>query len=135
MLPPDVTPDPKPYVELVNPITVDRNVMRKSLISSVLEVLERNANLRERLAVFEIGRIFIQSENGPLPDELPRLVIALAGSRQDPDWLGADTGDMDFYDLKGVTDALLEALHLHKAPNTSATRRLSATRPNAPPSR
>lgn len=123
VLPPDVAPDPKPYVELVNPISVDRNVMRKSLLSSVLEVMERNTNLRHRLAVFEIGRVFMQSENGPLPDELPRLVIAMAGSRQLPDWLGADLEEMDFFDLKGVTDALLEGLHLegfeylsHQAP-------------------
>jgi len=115
VLPPGIEPDPRPYVELLNPISIDRNVMRKSLLSSVLETLERNVNLRQQLAVFEIGRIYIDSESGPLPDELPRLVIALSGSRQQPDWLGADQSWMDFYDLKGITDDLLEGLHLHGA--------------------
>jgi phenylalanyl-tRNA synthetase beta chain len=113
MLPPGVEPDPKPYVELQNPIVVDRNVMRKSLLASMIEVVEHNSRLRERIALFEIGPIYLagESEDG-LPDELSRLVIALSGQRGEPDWLPALEGQFDYYDLKGVTDELLEGLHL-----------------------
>ena len=72
-LPPEVSPDDKPYVRLANPIASDRFVLRHSLLSSLLEVAERNARLRERIGLFEIGPIFLASEEGDLPDELHRL--------------------------------------------------------------
>ncbi len=111
-LPSDTPPDDTPYVRLANPISQDRTVLRKSLLASVLEIVERNANLRERLAFFEIGPIFRASKTGPLPDELPRLVLALAGPRQPQHWEGADSSLLDFYDIKGVVSALLQGLKL-----------------------
>lgn len=108
---PGEAPEPQPYVRIANPITVDRNVLRQSLLSSVLEVVERNARLYERMALFEVGSTFIACR-GDLPDELPHLVIVLTGPRELPSWQGADTTPMDFYDLKGVVNALVEALHI-----------------------
>jgi phenylalanyl-tRNA synthetase beta chain len=86
--------------------------MRQSLLSSVLEVVERNSRLRERMALFEISPVYMASEGGALPDELNRIVMILTGSRALPDWQGADTSPMDFYDLKGTVNAMFEALHL-----------------------
>jgi len=100
------------YVKLVNPIASDRYVMRQSLLSSVMEVVERNARIRERMALFEIGPVFIASEGNDLPDELQRLAIVLTGPRCIPGWQPADSETMDFYDLKGILAALLEALHV-----------------------
>ena len=114
-LPPGIEPDPKPYVEIVNPIAQDRYVMRKSLMSSVLEIVERNIRIRERVAVFEIGYIYLASEEGALPDELPRLVIAMTGKRGVPSWRNADLDEFDFYDLKGVVENLLAGVHLERA--------------------
>jgi phenylalanyl-tRNA synthetase beta chain len=111
-LSPETAPVDRPYVGLVNPINSDRTVMRQSLLASVLEIVERNARLQDRLALFEIGEVFIGSEGGPLPDEHARLVIALTGRRDPPAWQGSDDSQMDFYDLKGVTDALWTGLHL-----------------------
>lgn len=111
-LPPSAQQDDKPYVRLLNPIAADRNVMRHNLLSSVLEVVERNARVRSRIALFEIGSVFMSSEAGDLPDELPRLVIALTGERELPSWLGADSNLMNFYDLKGVISELLAGLHI-----------------------
>ena len=81
-LPPEVEDDQKPYVKVVNPIAVDRFAMRKSLLSSVLENVETNARIRERIAIFEIGSVFLASEEGQLPEEQDRLVIAVTGPRQ-----------------------------------------------------
>ena len=111
-LPEGVPPDDKPYVHLANPIASDRRVLRHSLLSSLLEVIERNARLRERIAIFEIGPIFFASEEGDLPDELPFLEIAITGPRSLPGWQSADTAPMDFYDLKGLLVELFDGLHI-----------------------
>ncbi len=111
-LPPGVPADDRPYVQLANPIASDRTVMRHSLISSLLEVVERNARLRERMAVFEIGPVYLSSEAGVLPDEPLTLGIVLTGPRDLPAWQGADLSPMDFYDLKGILTGLFEGLHL-----------------------
>jgi len=111
-LPPGALIDDKPYVRLANPIAIDRNVMRHSLLSSMLEVVERNARLRPRQALFEIGPVFLASEASSLPDELPRLTIVLTGPRDLPTWQEADANPMDFYDLKGVLNALFYSLHI-----------------------
>ncbi len=107
-----IPPSDKLYVKIANPIVSDRNVMRQSLLSSLLEVVERNARLRQRMALFEIGPVFIGSGEDELPDELLRLVIVLTGPRAMPGWQLADTGLMNFYDLKGIVQALLDSLHL-----------------------
>ncbi len=104
--------DDKPYITLANPIASDRDVLRHSLLASMLEVVERNARLRERIALFEIGPIFLASEEGVLPDEIPMLLIALTGNRDLPAWQGSEPASMDFYDLKGILEALFSALHL-----------------------
>ncbi|PKO06373.1 MAG: phenylalanine--tRNA ligase subunit beta [Chloroflexi bacterium HGW-Chloroflexi-3] len=106
------TPDPENYVRLLNPIAPERSVMRQSLLASVLEVLEKNARIRERLAFFEIGSLFIQEEENNLPVEPRKLVIGMSGKRNIPIWNQKDTGNLDFYDLKGVLEELLEKLHL-----------------------
>jgi phenylalanyl-tRNA synthetase beta chain len=111
-LPPGVSPDDKPYVRLANPIASDRFVLRHSLLSSLLEVTERNAHLRERMGLFEIGPIFLASEEGDLPDELQRLSLILTGPRTQAGWQAADSSSMDFYDLKGILEGLFAGLRI-----------------------
>jgi phenylalanyl-tRNA synthetase beta chain len=94
--------------------------MRQSLLSSVMEVVERNARIRERMALFEIGPVFIASEDGGLPDEPQRLAVVLTGPRSLSGWQPADSATMDFYDLKGILAALLEALHIEDVGYESA---------------
>ncbi len=113
-LPPASPPDDRPYVHLANPITSDRVVMRHSLLASMLEVVERNAHVRDRIALFEIGPVFLGSEEGALPNEILKLVIALTGPRALPTWQETDEGMMDFFDLKGILVALLQDLHLER---------------------
>jgi phenylalanyl-tRNA synthetase beta chain len=112
LLPIGTGPVDAPYVRLANPIAKDRHVLRRSLLSSVLEVVELNARNRERMALFEIGPVFRPSQDGNLPDEVLRLAIALIGPRAQPSWQGGDTTAMDFYDLKGVLEELFSGLHI-----------------------
>lgn len=111
-LPPGEEPDTTPYVEIANPISTDRHVMRKSLLASVLEIVERNSRFQERIAVFEIGHIYRVSEEGVLPDELPRVVIAITGPRDVPACQGGEPGLMDFYDLKGILAKAFSDLYI-----------------------
>ena len=112
---PGAPADDRPYLQIANPIASDRSVMRHSLLASLLEVVERNARIRPRQALFEIGPVYFTSEESRLPDELPRLAIALTGPRSEAAWQGADTAPMDFYDLKGILEHLLEGLHIAEA--------------------
>jgi phenylalanyl-tRNA synthetase beta chain len=105
--------DDKPYIRIANPLAYEKSYMRHSVLASVLDVAERNARVRERIALFEIGPQFLGSENASgLPDELNRLAIVLSGPRNLPGWQPADTAPMDFFDLKGILAALLDSLHL-----------------------
>ncbi len=107
---PQAPPDDRPYVRLTNPIATDRVVMRHSLLASVLEAAERNARTAERLALFEIGPEFVPVAGRQLPDEPARLVLLLAGRREPAGWRPSTPEPMDWYDLKGVVDGLLEGL-------------------------
>ena len=112
---PDADTDNAPYLVFANPPAPDRNVMRRSLLSGMLEVIGANANVREHLALFEIGPVFHPVEGEALPAEPTQLVIALTGPRAPRGWQPADEGTMDFYDLKGVVEALLDGLHIENA--------------------
>lgn len=106
-------PDDRPYITITNPITVGRVAMRHSLLASVLEIAAANSRFQERLALFEIGQIYLASEEGALPDELRRLVMVLSGPREQRHWLNKTEPErLDFYDLKGIVEELFEALHV-----------------------
>jgi phenylalanyl-tRNA synthetase beta chain len=118
---PELAKSEEAYVWLANPIASDRVVMRRSLLASVLEVAQRNARIRDRMAIFEIGPVYIPVEDG-LPEEPPRLVILISGPRQPSTWQGSDTSLMDFYDLKGMVDQLLAGLHVEDVRYISASQ-------------
>ena len=101
------------YVRLLNIITQERTVMRRSLLASVLDVLERNVRIAERLALFEIGPIFLPGLDSEPPDEIPHLVIAMSGKSQLSAWDRPASTPLDFYDLKGVLESLLETVHIN----------------------
>ena len=102
---------PLEYVKLANPIAPEKRVMRRSVLASLLNVLERNARLSETLAMFEIGPVFIP-QGSDLPLEPRRLSIALSGRRYAQAWDTKLGVKLDFYDLKGILEALMSALHL-----------------------
>jgi phenylalanyl-tRNA synthetase beta chain len=110
-LAPGTPVDDQPYLRIINPIASDRVVMRHSVLNSVLEAIERNSHIRSRLALFEVGPIFLGSEAGERPDELQRLAIALTGPRSLSGWQKSDIQSMDFYDLKGIINSIMEGLH------------------------
>jgi phenylalanyl-tRNA synthetase beta chain len=85
---------PQPPVALNNPLSAESAVLRTSILPGLLESVARNLNrgvLRVRL--FESGKIYRRAAAGY--DEPP--VFGLAA-----------TGDVDFYQLKGDVESLLD---------------------------
>ena len=102
------------YVRVINPTSVDKNVLRHTLLRNMLENAANNARFVPRQQVFEIGSVYLKHGAG-LPDEPRRLGLLLTGARQDSDWTGsASTDVVDFYDMKGVVAGLLSGLHIHE---------------------
>jgi len=102
------------YVKLANPIAPEKSVLRRSLLSSVLDALERNARLREGLAMFEIGPIF-EPSGSELPNEITKLAIVMTGTRSETAWDVKSSPIMDFYDIKGRIERLLAGFRLANA--------------------
>jgi len=110
---PENTPDPTlEYVRLRNPITPDRTVMRRSSLATMLELLEHNHRFRPGLAMFELGPVFLPVEGQLLPVEGVRLTIGMTGAREYHTWQSQKSEQKDFFDLKGVVEALLQGLHI-----------------------
>jgi phenylalanyl-tRNA synthetase beta chain len=99
------------YVRLVNAIAPEKRVLRRSLLASVLNVVERNSRLSETQALFEVGAVFLPSGQ-PLPLEPRRLAIAMTGQRYPSGWDVKQVQPLDFYDLKGLVEALFDTLHI-----------------------
>ncbi len=110
--PPGAEPDDRPYVKIANPLAYEKTFLRHSVMASVIDTAERNARNRARLALFEIGPVFLHGEEPGLPEEKKHLAIVLAGQREISGWQAADTAAMDFFDLKGVLEELLNGLRL-----------------------
>ncbi len=109
---PAAPPDDRPYVALSNPPAPDRNVMRHTILASALEATAANSRHAERIALFEIGEVYIAGEDELLPDELTRLAIVMTGKRTAGEWGHNDGATFDFLDLKGVLDAFFADLHV-----------------------
>ena len=106
------SPDERPYVTLSNPPAPDRNVMRHTILASALEAAAANSRHAERIALFEIGDVYLAGEDELLPDELTRLAVVLTGRRDRGHWDDDGVATFDFLDLKGILDAFFEDLHL-----------------------
>lgn len=104
--------DPSRYLRLANPLTNERAYLRRSLLPTLLEALASNLRERERVSLFEIGRVYEPRDGQTLPAEPRRLALAMAGSRFDRSWFAPHPDAMDFFDLKGVIELLLERLNI-----------------------
>jgi phenylalanyl-tRNA synthetase beta chain len=112
------------YVRLVNPISSERVVMRHSVLAGVLEIAAANLRHTEDVRLFEIGPVYLPQAGQQLPQEPRRLALVLTGRRQPDFWdepAGTQAGMLDFFDLKGVVEALAADLHLPEVSFCSET--------------
>jgi len=98
------------YVKLANPIAPERSVMRRSLLASALESIEKNVRA-ESISLFEIGPVFEPVKND-LPNEPRKLVLVMTGLREALAWDVKVSPHLDFYDMKGRLELLLSGLRL-----------------------
>ena len=100
------------YVEIANPVASERDVLRHTLMINMLENAVNNARYQKAQQIFEVGKVYLQTGDA-LPEEPLHLGILLTGPRTQPWWRSAGSSqEMDFYDLKGVLESLLHALHI-----------------------
>lgn len=93
-----------PAVELRNPLTEDHVALRPSLISGLLSVLDRNIRAgADRVAIFEIGRVFVSPDASEKRKAAILLWGTAAGTR---DWRSHSRRRLDFFDLKGAIQVL-----------------------------
>ena len=98
-------------VQLANPLSVERSVLRSSMLPNLLQIVAANLRYAERVAMFEVGRVYWPMATELLPAEPRHLSLALTGPRAAESWLRGDAANMfDFYDLKGVVETLLDRL-------------------------
>ena len=100
-----------PAIALQNPLSADMNVFRPGLLPGLLESLRHASRKNGDVALFEIGRVFMQVE-GKIKEER-RLGLALTGRRWPVFWSGADRdAKYDVYDLKGALEEFFEQFGL-----------------------
>jgi phenylalanyl-tRNA synthetase beta chain len=108
-------PDGDAYVRLANPLSREHEYMRQTLMNTSLEMVSRNLRFVERVAIFEIARVYLPQEGELLPDEPRRLSVALSGPRDERSWLSPESEPLGFYDLKGIAETLCEHLGVDNA--------------------
>ncbi|MFR8761294.1 MAG: hypothetical protein ACLVFT_00625 [Megasphaera lornae] len=99
-------------VPILNPITEEYPLLRTTLLPSLLDVLVRNQAVKnDRAALYEIAAVY-QPKALPLteqPSENIRIAGLLYGKRLAPAWNRSEA-TYDFYDVKGVVEAVLQGL-------------------------
>ena len=85
-------------MKIMNPLGEDTSIMRTTVMPSMLEILTRNYNYRNKSAhLYELGRTYFEREDG-MADE-PKLLS-----------LGVYGPDESFFTLKGAVETVLESI-------------------------
>lgn len=101
------------YVGLANPISQERQLLRQSLLPSLLETLSTNRRYRQRMALFEIGRVYWPQAGEELPLEQRYLGIAVTGPLLPRSWhAAAAPPQFGWTHLKGIIDTLVQRLNV-----------------------
>ncbi len=98
---------------LANPISRDESLLRPSLLPGLLRSAALNFSRRPgAVRLFEVGRTFHPNGTEP-PVEKLRLAIALGGVSPQ-EWHSPER-EMDFFDLKGMVEVVLQTLSVRDA--------------------
>jgi phenylalanyl-tRNA synthetase beta chain len=104
---------PVEALKVLNPVSAERDVLRPSLLHSLLECLARNQTQnRESIRLFEIGRIHRREQTGEAI-ERASFCVGMSGGSQEKAW-DSSPREVDFHDLKGVVEAYLSRLGIEE---------------------
>jgi len=99
-------------VSILNPLSQELGIMRKSLLFGILENLQYNQNRQQsNLKVFEFGKTYQKLEKGY--SESKQLILAISGRKHLERW-NSGNEQVDYFSLKGYVDALFTRLGLMK---------------------
>ena len=91
-------------IEVMNPMTVEHSLVRRGLISSVLEVVEYNiAHQNKDLSLFEVSDITTDKQR------YQELCVVLNGNKVS---LSLSKVPFTYYDIKGVFESIMQILGL-----------------------
>lgn len=98
-------------VKLLNPLSLELDTMRQTLIYGALDVIAYNQNRQQpNLKLLEFGKVYHKFESGY--SENKRLLLAISGKQDFDHWNGA-SNSTNFYQLKGIFASLLQRLGLY----------------------
>ncbi|MBR1689142.1 MAG: phenylalanine--tRNA ligase subunit beta [Oscillibacter sp.] len=89
-------------LKILNPLGEDTSIMRTTTLPSMLEILTRNYNYRNRsVKLYELGRTYFKKNDGSGMAREPKVLS-----------LGAYGPGMDFFALKGAVETVLSGLRV-----------------------
>ena len=98
-------------VPIINPLSSDLNIMRRTLLFSALESIEYNQNRKNLdLKLFEFGKSYHLFESYI---ENQHLFLSFTGLKQQENW-NSNKENIDFYYVKEYVHTLLERLNISK---------------------
>lgn len=90
-------------IKVKNPMTVDHSIVRRGLISSMLETIEYNiAHQNKNLAFFEISQISTEKKT------YEELCVTLSGKKINRNLL--ETENYDYYDVAGLFESICQII-------------------------
>ena len=99
--------DQSKNVELLNPLSNDLSLMRRTLLFGGLESIQRNQNMKNSdLKFYEIGKIYWKDGDKKYQEE-KRMNLLLIGHNTQHHWHN-DASKTNFFTLKGFINLLLE---------------------------
>lgn len=97
-------------VQILNPLSLDLNVMRQSLLHPALESVAYNQNRRNGdLKFYEFGKTYHLINEKYI--ERPRLLVLITGANQSEQW-NHNSSSASFYNLKAAVDGIMGRLGL-----------------------
>lgn len=105
-------PDTEKSIRLINSLSQDYNIMRRSLLPELIQNIQFNINRKnENLRLFEIGHAYEKTANAY--QENFRLALAVSGKSNTQHWQNKET-ELDLFYLKGIIEALFQQLGIQK---------------------
>lgn len=102
-------------IETLNPLNKDMSTMRPSLMHGFLKSASYNFNRKaETIRFFEVGNVFVQSEDATYHDDIneqTHLLFGLSGLKNSEHWTGKAT-PFSIFDLKSEINAFFTKLGL-----------------------
>lgn len=115
-------------VALDFPMSDDRRYMRTNLLSALLEIVQYNvARKISDVAIFETGRVFKWTD-APLPVDETHLAAVWTGNAKAKTW-NHPAKAVDFYDMKGIVESVIDSFNLDVAVAFEATSELADMHP------